>query len=449
MTVPTCQNTSVRLSCGRCMTAHRVRNLRTLKPGMSASCATCAAPFFVVEMPDLFRDESLDAGSNQHIDEDCPFPPADERRTGLGVGKNGEAQTHTAVFHGSGGSLFGIHLINALLTLVTLGIYYFWAKVRVRRYLFSQTEFAGDRFSYHGNARELMIGVMKATLVFGLPYVALRNIGPFFGSAADVTVSLQVAAWLLVLVFIPVATVGARRYRLTRTSWRGIRFSFHGTAWEFMKLWFSGHALTYLSLGLYYPYFSTRKHAFLITHSYFGSEPFKFTGNGSRLFRPFLAAYLLAAVCSGVVALITYSGTQSMLVESMKDIGESASPAAGIIAVVVGLIAGAFILRLLLVPYSVVEQRYFWEQTSIGSARFKLPITMWPYVKLKLVNLLLALCTLGLAWPWITIRNLRFITDHVTLTGVQDFDAVVQAYDAAPPTGEGLDGFLDTGFDLA
>ncbi len=409
----------------------------------------CAAPFFVVEMPDLLHDESHDAMSNQHINRDRSAYTADEKVTGLSAGEKAKAQTYATVFHGSGGSLFGIHLVNTLLTLVTLGIYYFWAKVRVRCYLFSQTEFAGDRFSYHGNARELMNGAMKATLVFGVPYYALTNIGPFLGGSVVVNVGLQGAAWLLVLCFIPVATVGARRYRLTRTSWRGIRFSFQGTTWEFMKLWFSGYALTYLSLGLYYPYFSTRKQAFLITHSYFGSEPFKFTGSGGRLFRPFLAVYLVAAVCAGVVDLIIYSGSQAMLEEFLNDAGESASAMASGIAAVIGLIAGVFFFRLLLVPYSVVEQRYFWEQTSIGSARFKLPIATWPYVKLKLGNLLLAVCTLGLAWPWITIRNLRFITDHLTVTDVQDFDTVVQAYDTAPPTGEGLDGFLDTGFDLA
>jgi uncharacterized membrane protein YjgN (DUF898 family) len=58
-----------------------------------------------------------------------------------------------AVFHWSGGTLFSIHLVNTLLTLVTLGFYYYWTTIRVRTFLFSQTEFAGDRFSYHGSAR--------------------------------------------------------------------------------------------------------------------------------------------------------------------------------------------------------------------------------------------------------------------------------------------------------
>ena len=72
-------------------------------------------------------------------------------------------------FHGTGGTLFGIHIVNTLLTIVTLGVYYFWAKTRLRRYLFSQTEIEGDRFAYHGTGRELLLGTLKAVLVFGVP----------------------------------------------------------------------------------------------------------------------------------------------------------------------------------------------------------------------------------------------------------------------------------------
>jgi uncharacterized membrane protein YjgN (DUF898 family) len=119
-----------------------------------------------------------------------------------------------------------------------------------------------------------------------------------------------------------------------------------------------------------------------------------------------------------------------------------------VIGAVSGLIIGAIIFRLLWLPYLVKEQRFFWEQTSIGSARFWVPIIVWPYLKLKLGNLFLVACTLGLAWPWTTIRNIKFITDQLALVGIDNFDEIVQAYDGAPPIGEGLGGFLDAGFDL-
>ena len=435
---------SVRLSCARCSTFHRVRDIYALTSGMKASCTNCGAPFVIVAMPTA----SLDNTAPSHVIHDTPRQDSrlvdQEAIQSEGAQRLGSTRQKT-VFHGTGGTLFGIHLVNTLLTLVTLGIYYYWAKVRVRTFLFSQTEFAGDRFSYHGSARELLNGAMKAGLVFGVPYYLLSNVGLFLESNMATQISLQAAASLLLLLFIPVAIASARRYRLSRTAWRGIRFSFQGTTLDFLKLWLSGYFLTAVTLGLYYPYFSTKKHAFLTAHSYFGSEPFTFSGDGAVLFRPFLKMYLLAVT----VAIIVGLGLFSFIEWPLQNIADPETLGSLVFGAIACLMIGALVFRLLWLPYSLIEQRFFWEQTSIGSARFLLPITIWPYLKLKLGNLLFMVCTLGLAWPWTTIRNIRFITDHLTLIGIDNFDEIVQAYDGAPPIGEGLDGFLDTGFDLS
>ena len=435
-------DTSVRLSCSRCSTSHRVRDVHALKPGMRASCSNCENPFLVVAMPaasfqlkEAASPRAVRETSRDDVDQETIRTERAERL---------DSQSYTTVFHGTGGTLFGIHLVNTLLTFVTLGLYYFWAKVRVRKYLFGQTEFAGDRFSYHGNARELLNGAMKASLIFGVPYYVLSNAGLFLEPHAATQIAFQIAAWLLLLLFIPVAIIGARRYRLSRTDWRGIRFSFQGKSLDFIKLWLSGYFFTGLTLGLYYPYFSVTKQTFLTTHSYFGSEPFKFSGDGAVLFRPFLKIYLLA-VAIAIGTALSFSPFIELPLENVLD-----PETIGILVIgaVVSLVIGVLIFRLLWLPYSVIEQRYFWEQTSIGSARFRLSITTWPYLKLKLGNLLLVACTLGLAWPWTTIRNIKFITDRLALVGIDNFDEIVQAYDGAPPIGEGLDGFLDTGFEL-
>jgi uncharacterized membrane protein YjgN (DUF898 family) len=176
-------------------------------------------------------------------------------------------------FHGNGGTLFGIHVVNVLLTLVTLGVYYFWAKTRIRAYLSGQTEIEGDRFAYHGTARELLLGTIKAVLVFGLPILLLQ----FVRDLPNVPILLRRVAALAVAVmayaFFPIAMVGARRYRLSRTSWRGIRFSFRGRVAELLKIFILG--------------------SFLVSHSYFGGERFDFTGRGRDLFGRFLLAILL------------------------------------------------------------------------------------------------------------------------------------------------------------
>ncbi len=305
-------------------------------------------------------------------------------------------------FRGSGGTLFGIHVVNVLLILVTLGVYYFWGKTRVRRYIFGQTEFEGDRFAYHGTAKELLLGFAKALVVFIVPIVALT----FVRDVLDVEPSIKGLAALLIsvllLIFIPVAMVGARRYRLARTSWRGIRFSFRGRAWEFIGIFLKGSLLTGLTFGLYYPFFVTQRQAFLISNSYFGNERFAFEARGRALFWRFLLAIMLTVPTLG----------------------------------------------LYWVWFLAWKRRFFWNHTRFGTAQFQSTVTGGALLGLYVVNALLLVFTLGLAWPWVKVRNIRFAFRYLTLGGPLDLTRIQQEAQVATATGEGLAGFLDTGFDL-
>jgi len=306
-------------------------------------------------------------------------------------------------FHGSGGSLFGIHIVNVLLTLITLGIYYFWGKVRVRSYLLSQSEFEGDRFSYHGTGKELLIGWLKAMLVFGIPVGLLANLPEFLDAAFEVKVAAGVLAYCIVTVFVPVAMVGARRYRLSRTAWRGIRFSFRGRVWNFVKLFVGGTLLSLVTLGLYAPFFATKRQGFMVSHSYFGNQKFDFDGRGRDLFSPFLVAILLTLPTLG----------------------------------------------LCWIWFAARKRRYFWDHTSVRAARFHSTVTGGALLGLYVVNLLLLIVTLGLAWPWVKCRNVRFTFRYLTLEGPLDMAGIQQeAQVAVAATGEGLASFLDMDFDL-
>jgi uncharacterized membrane protein YjgN (DUF898 family) len=306
-------------------------------------------------------------------------------------------------FHGSGGTLLGIHVVNVLLILVTLGVYYFWAKTRVRRYVFSESQFDGDRFAYHGIGKELLLGFLRAFLVFLLPIIALSVIRDWLDVAAQVKAAAgSLIPLLLYLFFIPLALVGARRYRLSRTSWRGIRFSFRGKAWRFILIFIKGSLLTGLTFGLYYPFFLTERQAFLVSHSYFGNERFEFNGRGRDLFANYLLALLLTLPT-------------------------------------LGLCWFWFVAR---------KRRFFWNHTRFGTARFRSTVSGGSLVGLYLVNGLLLLGTLGLAWPWVRVRNIRFTFRYLALEGEVDLERIQQQAQFASATGEGLAGFLDTGFDL-
>jgi uncharacterized membrane protein YjgN (DUF898 family) len=313
-------------------------------------------------------------------------------------------QVRQLFFHGTGGSLLGIHIVNTFLTIITLGIYYFWGKVRVRNYLMSQTEFEGDRFAYHGTGKELMIGFFKAAVALGSFYI-LMNIIPYLPGGAAVKVAVFILAYGLLLVFIPMAMVGSRRYRLSRTSWRGIRFSFRGRTVAFIKLFLKGALLTMLTLGFYTPFFDTKRHAFMASHSYFGNQKFEFDGQGSDLFGIYLLAIFLALPTLGLYGFW----------------------------------------------YLAKKQRYLWDHTLFGGARLHCTVTGSRLFLLSLGNLFLLVFTLGLGWPWVMVRNVRFALTYLTLEGPLDLEAIQQDAQAATATGEGLDSILDldTGLDAA
>jgi uncharacterized membrane protein YjgN (DUF898 family) len=114
-----------------------------------------------------------------------------------------------------------------LLSILTMGIYYFWGKVKVRHYLYGQSEFNGDRFAYHGTGRELLWGFLRAVVVFGGLSLLFKPV-PLLPGGMAVKIGALLAAYVLLFVLIPFAVEATRRYRLSRSSWRGIRFSFRG-----------------------------------------------------------------------------------------------------------------------------------------------------------------------------------------------------------------------------
>jgi uncharacterized membrane protein YjgN (DUF898 family) len=311
-------------------------------------------------------------------------------------------ETHRLSFQGSGGTLFGIYLLNTLLTLFTLGIYSFWGKTKVRSYLWSKTEIEQDCFVYHGPGKELMSGFFKAMLVFGIPLMILNLLPDFLEPKEILGKGLRAFSSIIVMLFIPVAMVGSRRYRLSRTSWRGIRFSFRGKTGEFMKIFLGGGSLTVLSLGFYYPFYAVRRQRFMVENSYFGNHRFEFNGLGQDLLKPYLLALLLTLPTLG----------------------------------------------LSWVWFLAKKQRYFWGHTHFDAVDFRSTVTGGRLLALHLTNFLLLLFTLGLAWSWVMVRKIRFAFAYLTLEGMVDPAMIRQEAQAASATGDVLAGLMDAGFDM-
>ena len=319
-----------------------------------------------------------------------------------------QLSTEKLRYHGTGGTLLGIFLVNALLTVLSMGIYSFWARTRLRQFYYGATELDGDRFAYHGTGGELLVGALLSgcvlafvAMVFGLLMVATGAAGASGGPGS--AQFLVIFGYMLTLVtLVAIAINGARRYRLSRSSWRGIRFTFRGRWQDYLQLMLTGNLLSVVTLGFYGPFYRNKSRAFLANHSQFGSLPFGYDGDGKDLFVQYLKALLLTIPTLG----------------------------------------------LCWVWYVAFRQRYFWSHTTLGPVRFRSTMTGGRLLGLSLTNVLLALLTLGIGIPWAVTRTMRYSFDTLALEGDIDWKGVEQQAQLASATGEGLAQGLDVDIDL-
>ncbi len=195
-------------------------------------------------------------------------------------------------FTGQRGPLFKLLVKNAIFHLLTLWIYRFWAKTWVRRYFWNNIRIDRDPLEYTGLPSELFIGfliVLGILVPLGMAYegvqIVLESAPHTAQSAADI------AYTLVLFVLIQVAFYRMWRYRLTRTTWRGIRFGLDGSTWRFLGLSVGWTLLSVVTLGMAYPWMRVALMRYRIQHTRFGQTRFDFAGSGKALFGPFLLAF--------------------------------------------------------------------------------------------------------------------------------------------------------------
>ena len=206
-----------------------------------------------------------------------------------------------ARFLGPEGAFWRLLARGALLLLVTLGIYRFWLATDIRRYLWSNTEIAGDGLEYIGTARELLLGFLIA-LALLIPINVLFFLGAFVkGPIAQLSGLIAIAVLGLLGQF---AVYRARRYRLTRTVYRGLRFHQTGSAWRYAICALFWWGMIGLTLGLAYPFAQASLERFKIRNTYYGDLQGHFAGSGWRLFFRGLLMWIVVMVplLLGIVA---------------------------------------------------------------------------------------------------------------------------------------------------
>lgn len=179
---------------------------------------------------------------------------------------------------------------GGMLLAITLGIYRFWLATDIRRFLWANTEVDGESLEYTGTPQELLVGFLIALALLVPIYVGFFVIALNLGAVGQAASSLGFPVLFVVGQY---AIFRARRYRLTRTVFRGVRFHQSGSAVRFAvcaTFWWIAIALT---LGLAYPFAQARLERYKMRRTHYGNLTGDFVGSGWRLFLRGLPMWLL------------------------------------------------------------------------------------------------------------------------------------------------------------
>ncbi|HZG20348.1 MAG TPA: YjgN family protein [Herbaspirillum sp.] len=332
------------------------------------------------------------------------------------------------VFSGRGSEYFRIWIVNLLLSILTLGIYSAWAKVRRLRYFYDNTSVAEGSFDYHGNPLSILKGRIIAVVLLALYHFAGAT-NPLLGLAAALVMVLA-GPWLI---------WRSLQFKLYNTSYRGIRFGFRGSLGGAVRNFLMWPTLAGISLGLLAPLAYQRFKRYQHSEARFGATHFSFHGSVGAFYKTFLIG--LGLWLGGLVAIfVAFGGV--MLIHLF--------PLGGMIAFKLVLMSlSLYAWSFLAIPlWMILLQNLVWNNTRLGEHRFQSRMRWGRTAFIVFTNILGIAFTLGLFTPFAQIRLLRYRIESLTLlpaSGLDDFIASSEAHGSA--TGEGLGDLLD--FDLS
>jgi uncharacterized membrane protein YjgN (DUF898 family) len=194
-------------------------------------------------------------------------------------------------FAGERRDFFRLVRRGALLELVTGGFYRFWLATDIRRALWSGTTIDGHAPEYTGTAKELLIGFLFALAILAPIYLIYFLIGI---EAERAKAFASIPLILFFYAFGQFAIFRARRYRATRTVWRGVRFWMSGSGWAYSWRACLWTLLAMLTLGLALPWRESAVERYKMRHLHYGDLPARFDGTGWELFKKIWWLWLLS-----------------------------------------------------------------------------------------------------------------------------------------------------------
>jgi uncharacterized membrane protein YjgN (DUF898 family) len=333
----------------------------------------------------------------------------------------------TVQYHGSLGKIYGIWLSNLLLTIVTLGIYGFWGRKRIRQYLASQVTLNGDPMEYQGTVAEHVIGTIKFVGVILALYMLFGAIFPLPQPDIETMKKWQETSPQLLLedgkfkehfanefiygtlenifyiFFMGLFIFTSRCYRINRVSWQGIYHRLDGSMWQYAFLRLYVLLGKFFTLGLLAPQLDTKWASWTYSRLFFGNQPAHLLpySPSKELKRTNLITILL--ILGFTLIPLIFPAVFLYFFSSYKVVG--------------ALLLYPFIFLVRLYYHAAFYREFLGHITVAGVLVDSSRITGSRLASLIFGNVALQVFTLGLAQPVVIDRTLRWLTENITFDG--------------------------------
>ncbi|MDO5894391.1 YjgN family protein [Agrobacterium sp. Azo12] len=318
-------------------------------------------------------------------------------------------------FTGSAKEYFGIWIVNILLTIVTIGIYSAWAKVRRKRYFNGNTVLHGRAFGYHATGGQIFKGRLIA---FG--FIIVMNVLAYLIPPA------ALISPIVIFIFLPWLIMRSIRFNARVTSYRNVRFDFVGTAGGAFVSILLGSMVAFLSFGILAPFSSRWATNYIFGNLRYGDRPFTADPKIGKLYKAWIIPAVMVVVGGSVFGVLV-----TMLFMAVYS-GTDAPPAAGILGAIYFAMFGAFIIygfagiiyrvgvRNVVVSSMLLDGKHQL-QSDLGRGRY-----LWIVIS----NLVVSVLSLGLMRPWAAVREARYSVEHTAIRFDGDVGEVLSSIEA-------------------
>lgn len=345
-------------------------------------------------------------------------------------------ENHFFNFSGNGKDLFIIRLVNLMLSIVTLGLYYPWAKAKTLKYLYSETHLDEEPFTFHGTGKEMFKGFVKIMAIILFLYF-LPTVVRLSGASMSLVLLATLITFVGFMVLIPFAIHGTVRYRMSRSSYRGIHFGYRGSLKELSRIYYWNLFLSVITLGIYVPWMTVKLRGYVMSNIRYGSKEFNYYPDGGELFLinlkygvlSFIAVMLIGFILGG--SLGTSSGIEDDFLYK------------------IAVFYFFFLITILFVQgfYQKDVFNFHFNRTSISDEsehRFFGMMENSEVFSFLIKNVPLLFFTAGIAWPWVQTNLLRMVFYNLQIEGTLNLDNVEQTEASfTDASGEDLGDFLD------